>query len=72
MKLIKNTYNKEEVNDLLNRNTSQVTVQVLNRFKDTYNKEDVENLLFSYAEQHGLTSTKEEIDKFNNWIKENL
>ena len=40
--------------------------------KDTYTKEEVENILFRYAEQHGLTSTKGEIDEFNDWIKENL
>lgn len=37
-----------------------------------YSQEEVENILFRYAEQHGLTSTKGEIDEFNDWVEKNL
>lgn len=40
--------------------------------KTTWNREELESILFRYAEEHALTSTKSEIDEFNNWIDKNL
>lgn len=31
----------------------------------------VEDLLFEYVEQHGLLSSKQDIESFNNWCEEN-
>lgn len=39
---------------------------------DFYDRDKIENLLFKFAEDHALTSTKGEIDEFNEWIKQNL
>ena len=40
--------------------------------KETYSREEVESLLFNLAEHYAMTSSKSEIDDFNEWIKENL
>lgn len=73
MKLIKNTYTQKEVNDLLDRNTSQVTAQVLNKFKDTYNKKEVREILIRFAPFARYDAEEGKwthiVDK---WIKENL
>jgi hypothetical protein len=37
-----------------------------------YSREEVESLLFNLAEHYAMTSTKGEIEDFNEWIKENL
>jgi hypothetical protein len=37
-----------------------------------YTREEVESLLFNLAEHYTMTSTKGEIEDFNNWIEENL
>ena len=44
----------------------------IKNLKDSWNREEVEGLLFKYAEENALTSTKSEIDDFNQWIKNNL
>lgn len=40
--------------------------------KDSWSREEIEVLLFKYAEENALTSTKSEIDDFNQWIENNL
>lgn len=40
--------------------------------KQMFSREEVEVLLFNLAEHYAMTSNKQEINDFNNWIKENL
>ena len=37
-----------------------------------YSREEVETLLFNLAEHYGGTSSKSDINDFNQWIKDNL
>lgn len=40
--------------------------------KDSWSREEVEQILFNYAEYNALLSSKQEVNDFNNYIKENL
>jgi len=55
-------------------NTRQMNTQEIEDKFDVklYTREEVEQLLFNLAEHYAMTSTKQEVDDFNKWIKENL
>jgi hypothetical protein len=40
--------------------------------KIVWDREEVEDLLFSLAEHYGFTSSKSDIEDFNQWVEENL
>jgi len=53
---------------------SQLERDIVDLFeqKQMFSRKEVEVLLFNLAEHYAMTSTKQEINDFNNWIKENL
>lgn len=53
----------------INPKDNTITIR---KIKDSWSREEVESLLFKLAEHYAMTSTKSEINDFNNWIKNNL
>ena len=40
--------------------------------QQTFTRDEVETLLFNLAEHYGGTSSKQDVDEFNEWMEENF
>lgn len=75
-KIEERTYTQKEVDDLLDRNTCEVTAQMIN--KQIFTKEEVINLIRNYSDyvdELYRKYTKNNLlawDNYDTWIKENI